>query len=228
MLGLSFANLMRKLSSAALTVALLGIAFACNFGSKDSPDSSLPMEGPPNPELLQYAEDLTLSWNARYTAKTWRSEIEDVQGSGPVHIVTEAICPARYHVLVTGTQNTDTYYIDKLMYQRKAREPWVKTTLPMSYQGLSFCSKAPPESVDAARIRLVAEQLRDIDLSKPVVREIAGRKCREWTRTFSNGKVPYNSTNCYDVSTHELVQSVGGHSKATYYWNVPLDIKPPI
>lgn len=186
------------------------------------------MEGPPNPQLMHYAEDLTLSWNARYTAKTWRSEIDDVYASGPIHLVTEAICPDRYHVSARGAENSDTYYIGKVMYQRRDQGPWVSKTMPIPYQGIPFCRKVPPDNVDAAHIRLVAEQLSDIDLSKPVVREVAGRKCREWTRTFVDGKVPFRNTNCYDLQTHELVQSVTGKTVSTYHWNIPLEIKPPI
>lgn len=74
----------------------------------------------------------------------------------------------------------------------------------------------------------MAEELRDITLSKPVMREIAGRQCREWTRTFMNGKIELLSTNCFDVKTHELVQSKLGNMVSTYYWNVPVEIKPPM
>jgi hypothetical protein len=94
--------------------------------------------------------------------------------------------------------------------------------------GIPFCQNRTPQAVDPARTRLVAEQLRDITLSTPVIRDIGGRKCREWTRSFTNGKKPFLNTNCFDLNTHELVQSKLGNTVSTYYWNIPLEIKPPM
>lgn len=218
---------MRKPSILLLTALLISINSACGPGSGDSNRTAADLTGPPpSPALMEYSEDLTRSWNARLTAKTWRTEIDDVRAEGPVHIITEAACPDRYHVIVSGAENSDTYYIGKDMYQRKGDGPLRHTSLPLPYQGLASC-KGKVDPIDYSRIRLVAEQLKDIDLSKPTVREVGGRKCREWTRTFAHGKTPFKNTNCYDLKTHELVQSVIGTTVTVYYWNIPLDIKPP-
>lgn len=212
-----------------IMASLLGLFAACDYGYSNSHPPSHGMEGPPSPELMQYAEDLTLGWNARLASKSWRTEIDDVRSGGPVHIVAEATCPDRYHMVKTGSESGETYYIGMTMYQRKENAHWTKSSLPMPYRGLVSCSdKFKAEDPDPARIRLVAEELKDIDLSPPKIREIGGRKCREWTRTFANGKGTFSNSTCYDVNTHELVHSVIGNTATTYYWNVPIAIKPPL
>jgi hypothetical protein len=218
---------MRSPSSILLLSILICISSACGPGFSDSHASSSGLVGPPpSPDLMQYSEDLTRSWEARLTATTWRAEIDDIRAAGPVHIITEAACPDRYHVMVSGAVSSDTYYLGAAMYQRKAQGAWTRKSLPMPYLGLASCGKHPEETADYSRIRIVAEQLQGIDLSKPVVREVKGRKCREWTRTFENGKTPFRNMSCYDLITHELVKSVAGTIVTVYEWNIPLDIEP--
>lgn len=220
---------MRKSSFILFVAILMDICSGCGPGFSDSHSPSSAIEGPPpSPDLMQYSEDLIRSWEARLTATTWRTKIDDVRPAGPVHIVAEAACPDRYHVMVSGAVTSDTYYFGNSMYQRKAQGAWSRKSLPVTYQGLASCGKHQEEAVDYSRIRLVAEQLKEIALSKPVVHEVDGRKCREWIRTFENGKTPFRNMNCYDVTTHELVESVIGATVTVYEWNIPLDIKPPI
>lgn len=178
---------------------------------------------------MQYAEDITRSWEFRNESTTWRSEIDDDRQSGPVHIVSEANCPdRRYSVTVTGAETSQRILIDGTLYTRVGKGPWRKSAAMGVRDGIPFCQNRTPQAVDPARIRLVAEQLRDITLSKPVIRDIGGRQCREWTRSFTNGKVPFLNTNCFDLNTHELVQSKLGNTVSTYYWNIPLEIQPPM
>lgn len=220
---------MRKSSFIFLAAILIGICSACDPDFGDSHSSPNALGGPPpSPDLMQYSEDLTRSWRARLTATTWRTKIDDVRASGPAHIVAEAACPDRYHVMVSGAVSSDTYFLGKAMYQRRAQGAWSRKSLPMPYQGLAPCGKRQDEPVDYSRIRLLAEQLKGIYLSEPVVREVDGRKCREWTRTFENEQTPFRTINCYDVNTHELVKSVSGNTISVYEWNIPLDIKPPM
>lgn len=175
---------------------------------------------------MEYSEDFAQSWNVRSTSKSWKTVIDDVRNSGPVHIVTEAVCPDQYHVVVTGSDLVDTYYIGKTMYQRKGKGRWLQKTLPFEYQGLAFCRSSATENVDPARIRLLAEEFKEIQLSTPVIRDSKGRECREWTQTLQGGN--NTSTTCYDVQTHALLHSVSGKTDITYYWNIPIEIRPPL
>ncbi len=216
---------MRKVASAL--VLALGFGCACNFGPRDPRDASFPADGPPSPHLLQYAEDLTQSWYLRDHARTSRVEIDDVHANGKVHIVTETVCPDRYSVSVRGAETSDTIYIGTTSYERK-HGTWTKKALPAPYPGILYCGQAHTEAVDAARVRLVAEQLREIAIPQPSMLEIAGRVCREWSRTFFTEKGSYETANCFDVQTHELVQRRIGATVSRYQWNIPLEIKPPI
>jgi len=200
----------------------------CNYGPGVAVDSASATGGPPSPALLQYAEDLTRSWSARYSAKSWKTEIDDIRPAGPVHIVTEGVCPDRYRVVVTGSENSETIYVGKTMYSRTGKSRWVQNPMPTSYQGLQSCGTTRANDVDPARIRLIADQLKEVELSKPTIREFGARQCREWTRSFQTGKRPYMSSSCYDIKTHDLVHAVTGTTVTTYSWNIPIDIHPPI
>lgn len=191
--------------------------------------SSAMADAPPSPELMQYAEDLGGSFHVRATARTWKTEIDDVRDGKPVHIVTEAACPDRYHVFITGAQSMNTYYIGHTMYERKGDGPWTQKQILTDLVHLGPCRiRGVPENVDPARIRMLAESLRGLDLSRPELRDINGRKCRFWDIKDPEGRAKYATSSCFDVQTHELVQSVYGTISTHYYWNVPLEIKAPI
>ncbi len=176
---------------------------------------------------MEYAEDLAYSWNSRAGARSWKTEIDDLRDGRPVHTVAEAVCPDRYHVLFAGTVTIDSYYIGKTMYEKRDKSAWSQKSMPMPNAHLDAC-RATPERVDGERIRLLAEALRGLEVSGPALREINGHKCREWIRKDPEQKITYPMSSCFDVETHELVQSVTGTTKTLYYWNIPLEIHPPI
>jgi len=218
---------MRNLSS-AVAILLLGFSFGCNNVSPDARGSTLPLETPLRPDLIQYSEDINLSWNARNSVATWRSEVDDLRPAGPVHIVSEAVCPDRYRVTTSGSDESISVYIGRMKYQRKGDGAWVRQTMHSAQPTIPFCSRFVNVSADSVKIRLVAEEMQNISLSKPIIRQIAGRECREWSRTFVSGKDTLVSTNCFDIHTHELVQSHTENTVATYYWDPRIDIKAPI
>lgn len=93
---------------------------------------------------------------------------------------------------------------------------------------LGSCGKSSPPAVDPARIRLLADQFRDIDVAGPKLREVNGHKCREWTRKVQNFQGPLLLTTCYDVKTHALLQTRYGEQTTTFEWDAKVDIKPPL
>lgn len=218
---------MRSFLTFLLCIAALILLCGCKFDTGYYSASSSPMvDTPPSPELMKYAEDLAYSWNSRAGARTWKTEIDDVRDSRPVHIVTEAVCPDRYHVLFSGADLVDSYYIGKTMYVKKGNAAWSKTTMPMPITHLNAC-RFTPDKIDGERIRLLAESLRGLDIAGPVLREIGGHSCREWNRKDPGQRVTYPMSSCFDVESHALVQSVNGTTKTLYYWNIPLEIKAP-
>lgn len=123
----------------------------------------------------------------------------------------------------------ETVYIGRTMYQREGKGRWTQKQMEVENALLAPCrNEEPGGSMDPARVRMLAESFRGIELGPPEVREISGRKCRLWSIKDPDAGGKYTATNCFDVQTHELVQSVRGAMTTNYYWNVPLEIKAPI
>ncbi len=174
---------------------------------------------------MQYSEDLAQSWAIRASAKSWKTEIADVQNDEPVHIVTEAVCPDRYHIVVSGAKTSETYFVASRMYHRNGKGPWTQEQMGSRYPLLSSCDNPAQQPADPARVRMLAQQFKDIQLGAPLLREFGGRKCREWSRTYAGES---SATACFDLTTHALVHLVTGKTEITYYWNIPLEINPPL
>lgn len=208
-------------------LAALGLSFtACDFEQSAQGSPAFTEQGPPSPVLMQYAEDFSLGRQARYSATTWRTETDDQRTGGTVHIVNLGECPDRYRVTVSGIEQSDAIYIGTTMYQRSG-DHWVTKTIPALHSELSACNEPSAIEADKNRIRLVAEQLKGIEIGAPQIREVSGRKCREWTRTVSFGKRSTTVSSCYDLENHALLRSSRDGQVTTYYLNVPVDIKPP-
>lgn len=208
-------------------LAALGLSLSgCDFEQSAQGSPAFSDQGPPSPVLMQYAEDFSLGRQARYSARTWRTETDDQRADGIVHIVNLGECPDRYRITVTGIAQSDAIYIGTTMYQRSG-DHWVKKTVPTLHSELGACNDPSALQADKSRIRLVAEQLKGIEIGEPLIREVAGRKCREWTRTVSFGKRSTTVSSCYDIENHALLRSSRDGQVTTYYLNVPVNIKPP-
>jgi hypothetical protein len=219
---------MRTLFCFPLVLGLLLSLSACVFDKEHQTSSALGEAPPATPRIIEFATDLGMSWNPGFLNGMWRTVVDDTRASGKVHIVSEAQCPNRYRVIVTGAERSDTIYIDKTMYQRIADGPWTVRTMPMRHMILNSCGRSGPPIEDPARIRLLAEEFRDGEVSGPYLREIDGRKCREWTRKIPNFRGPLLLTTCFDVKTHAAVQTKYGDQVTTFDWDVKVDIKRPM
>lgn len=177
---------------------------------------------------MQFAADIGSSWYPGYVEGMWKIEVVDQRPAGTVRTVSEAECPDRYRVTVTGAEASETIYIDKMMYRREGSGPWTHKTLPMRHMILNSCSQtAPPKELDPARLRMLADQFRDEQIDGPVIKEIAGHECREWTRNMKSFSKSVPIKTCYDVKTHAIVQAQYGTQTTTYYSDVKVKITPP-
>lgn len=91
---------------------------ACVFDENHRAGPALGQAPPATPKMIEFAADLGMTWNPGFRNGMWRSEVDDVRPSGKVHIISEAQCPDRYRVVVTGAESSEQIFIDKTMYQR--------------------------------------------------------------------------------------------------------------
>ena len=219
---------MRTLGPHFLGLALLISSAACHFSDRPNGLSSLTDQPAPTPRIMEYASDLGMAWNPGFERGMWRTEIDDTRQAGPVHIVSEAQCPDRFRVLVTGAEQSETIYVGTTQYHRIDHQKWQTQPLPMKHMILNSCGKSSRPPYDPVRIRMLADQFTDVEVQGPVLREMHGAECREWTRTIPQFGKPLLVTTCYDTQTGAVVQSKVGNLITTNSWNVNISIKAPI
>jgi hypothetical protein len=200
---------------------------SCGYGDHPNPAFSPDDRPPASPRLMQFAADIGSSWYPGYVQGMWKIEVVDQRPGGIVRTISEAQCPDRYRVTVTGAENSETIYIDKMMYHREGSGTWTEKVLPMRHMILASCNLAPPQELDPARLRILADQFRDEQIDGPVIREIAGHECREWTRNMKNFSKSVPIKTCYDIKTHAIVQAQYGNQTTTYFSGVKVNITPP-
>jgi hypothetical protein len=210
-----------RLSIHGLIVSLLLLS-GCDFSSREAV-FTIGDHGPPTPLLMQYSEDFAVSRSVRSGARTWRTEIDRERPDRKVHIVSEGICPDRVRIITSGAQNSESVYINGYRYSLQPNKKWRKSqTKPPQVDNFACGPKIPPP--DSTAVRILAEQFGNLELDPPTIREIAGRKCRDWM-IKTEGALQFE--NCYDVTTHELVQTRRSEETLTYYLNIPLEIEAP-
>lgn len=204
-----------------LMVSLLLLS-GCDFSSREAV-FTIGDHAPPTPLLMQYCEDFAASRSARSGAKTWRTEIDRKRPDRNVHIISEGICPDRVRITTSGTQKSESVYVNGYRYSLQPNKEWRKAQAGAPQVDNFACGpKIPPP--DSTAVRILAEQFGNLELDPPAIREIAGRKCRNWM-IKSGGSLQFE--NCYDVTTHELVQTRRSEETLTYYLNIPLEIEAP-
>lgn len=209
-------------------ILLLGLS-GCIFDGNRQASSNLGDAPPASPTMIEFATDLGMSWNPGMHRGMWRTETDTTRTTGMVHLVGEIQCPDRYRIIVTGAETSEKIFIGKTMYERSGNSAWTTRAIPNPHMILNNCGKSDPPPNDPARIRLLAEQFNGIQISGPVIREINGHPCREWTRTITEfNRAPVPLTMCYDTRTHALVQSKYGDQVTTFDFDSKVDIKPPL
>lgn len=219
---------MRHLAPLAPVLLLLAVS-GCIFDRNRQAPSNLGDVPPASPTMIEFASDVGLSWNPGMHRGMWRTETDTPRGSGMVHLVGEIQCPDRYRIIVSGIENSEKIFIGKTMYERIGDGRWTTRTIPNPHMILNSCGKSDPPQDDPARIRLIAEQFGGVQITGPVLRNINGHPCREWTRTlteFNHPPVPLAM--CYDTRTHALVQSKYGDQVTTFDFDSEVDIKAPL
>ncbi len=217
---------MRILVSLALGLVLC--LPGCRFDEGQRPSSALGEAPPASPQLIDFASDFGRSWNPGMYRGMWRTDIDDVRNGGKIHIRTEAQCPDRYRILVTGAEQSEQIFISRTMYERRGDGAWSHRSMPMPHMMLNACGRNGPPPDDPARIRLLAEQFSGSQISGPEIREVNGHQCRDWTREIDESAKPIPLSMCYDLKNHAIVQTRFGQLVTTYDWESPVDIKPPI
>ena len=219
---------MRTFGPHFLNLALLISTAACSFSDHPSGVSSLTEQPTPTPRIMEYASDLGMSWNPGFQRGMWRNEIDDTRAAGPVHIISEAQCPDRFRVVVTGAEQSESIYIGTTQYRRVGRGKWQAQSIPMKHMILQSCGNSSRPAYDPVRIRVIADQFAEVQVEGPVLREVHGVHCREWTRTIPRFGKPLLLTTCYDTETGAVVQSKYGDQVTTNFWDIDVSIKAPI
>lgn len=178
--------------------------------------------------MIEFVTDLDLSWNPGVQRGMWRVETDDTRSGGKIHTVSETQCPDRYRVVVTGATPSEKIYIDKTMYERNGDGPWAVRPMQIHHMMLQQCDKREPPHEDPARVRMLAEQFNGVEISGPVLRQINGHTCREWTRKIEDFNSSLTLATCYDVKSHATIQVKYGGHVTTYDYDAKVDIKPPI
>src|SRR5512133_2521605 len=168
---------MRTLGPHFLGLALLISTTACHFSDHPSGLSSLTEQPTPTPRIMAYASDLGMSWNPGFQRGMWRTEIDDTRAAGAVHIISEAQCPDRFRVVVTGAEQSENIYIGTTQDRRVDYGRWKSQPIPMKHMILNSCGNSSRPAYDPVRVRVIADQFAETQVEGPVLREIHGLHC---------------------------------------------------